>query len=447
MAESNPPPKRKRGRPPVYVLGHDGKPIVGMSLHKADGRYYVTGSKPPHYLGTNFDEALVEFREHQAQQWKEFESVPAERPAGAFKGKDFEKGTPDIYLDVPTETYTASVLSADFWSKVGWAIRKNPHLAAEKTGLPLDRLHRFKAPVESAPLTEIGKAYFDRPEPMSNQYRFDTKQHWDEFLDVVGKTKTVADVVAEDIRDYKNKIHTDKLAGNRSVHYIRARFNAVRTILRYALVHGLDPERVARLRLDCQMLRPPKIEGLDPNPIEVADYRTLLDGADTRMRAILLLSMNCAFYPSEVAAVRKKTLNFDRTTFVDERMKTKVVRVAVLWGRTIKAVKAFMEESPNKSAWLFLNAAGRRCQARNITNAYRNLRARVGLQDTVVFAQIRDGAYTAAIEGGADVLQAEILAGHPVGIKDAYLKRKPEMVTPACKAVEKYYFPRQKRRK
>ena len=65
MAESIPPPKRKRGRSPIYVLGHDGKPIVGMSLHKADGRYYVTGSKPPHYLGNNFDEALVEFREYQ----------------------------------------------------------------------------------------------------------------------------------------------------------------------------------------------------------------------------------------------------------------------------------------------------------------------------------------------------------------------------------------------
>lgn len=311
----------------------------------------------------------------------------------------------------------------------------------------MDRLHQFKAPVESVPLTEIGKAYFDRPEPMSYQYRHDTKRHWDEFLDAIGNTKTVADVVAEDVRDYKNKIHTDKIAGNRSVHYIRARFIAVRTILRYALVNGLDPERVARLRLDCQMLRPPKTEGLDPKPIEVADYRALLDGADTRMRAVFLLSLNCAFYPSEVAVVRKKSLNLDRKTFVDERMKTKVIRVAVLWDRTIKAVKAHMNDSPNKSAWLFLNEAGSRCQARNIANAYRNLRAEIDLPDSVVFAQIRDGAYTAAIEGGADVLQAEILAGHQVGIKDAYLKRKPEMVAPACKAVEKYYFPRQKRRK
>ena len=42
--------------------------------------------------GTNFEEALVEFREERArQQRKEFESVRVERPAGAFKDGDFEK--------------------------------------------------------------------------------------------------------------------------------------------------------------------------------------------------------------------------------------------------------------------------------------------------------------------------------------------------------------------
>ena len=116
----------------------------------------------------------------------------------------------------------------------------------------------------------------------------------------------------------------------------------------------------------------------------------------------------------------------------------------MLWDLTIRAVRAFMKDSPNKSTWLFLNEAGSRCQARNIANAYRHLRTEVDLPDSVLFAQIRDGAYTAAIEGGADALQAEMLVGHRTGIKDAYLRRKPEMVETACKAVQKYYFPRRK---
>ncbi len=63
--------------------------------------------------------------------------------------------------------YDAMVLSADFWEIVSRAIRENPHLAAERTGLPLDRLHKFRKPEESIPLAEIGQAYLNRPEPMS----------------------------------------------------------------------------------------------------------------------------------------------------------------------------------------------------------------------------------------------------------------------------------------
>ena len=47
---SRAPPKRERGRPPVYFLDHDGKPIVGVSLLETDGWYHATGYKPPHYL-------------------------------------------------------------------------------------------------------------------------------------------------------------------------------------------------------------------------------------------------------------------------------------------------------------------------------------------------------------------------------------------------------------
>ncbi len=208
MAESKPPPKRKRGRPAKFVEDYEGNPIVGLSLHKADVRYYATGSKPTRYFGTNYDEAIVKFREWQARQRKEYVTLPAERPAGSFKGKDFRVGEPHVYADIPTESYSASVLDADFWAKVSWAIRQHPHLAAEKTGLPLDRLHQFKAPEKSLPLSEIGQAYIDRPEQMSYQYSHDTKRQWGEFLDVVGKTATVADVSAADVRKIRYALIT-----------------------------------------------------------------------------------------------------------------------------------------------------------------------------------------------------------------------------------------------
>ena len=52
-----PPPKRGRGRPPKYVVGRDGKEIVGLSHRKSDGRYYATRAEPTVYFCTDFDAA------------------------------------------------------------------------------------------------------------------------------------------------------------------------------------------------------------------------------------------------------------------------------------------------------------------------------------------------------------------------------------------------------
>ena len=429
----------------MYVVGRDGREIPGLSRRK-DGRYYATHSKDKRSLGTDFDAALVKFREWEARQRKEFVSLPAERPDRRFfGGRDFQRAPEGAILydpgfAIPTEPYDAMVLSEDFWALVGRAIRENPHLAAEKTGLPLTRLHLFKEPGESVPLSDIGSAYLNRPEAMSYQYKHDTTRYWNEFVGLVGEKATVADVSAEDVRRYRDKIHADRRSGDRAVHYVRSRFTAIRTVLNYAYDLNLDAERIGHLRQLCRMLKAPAVEDLDPDPIGVDEYHALLNGASKMMKAVLLLALNCAFYPGEVAVVPKKAINETKKTFVDKRPKTKVYRVAVLWGRTLRAVRAHMKESPSNSPALFLNRTKRPCTARNIADAFRSLRKQVGLPDTVLFEQIRDGAVTAAIDGGADALQAKILAGHKVGISDAYLKRNPRMVANACRAIEKHYF-------
>ena len=63
-----------------------------------------------------------------------------------------------------------------------------------------------------------------------------------------------------------------------------------------------------------------------------------------------------------------------------------------------------------------------------------------GLDRSVGFAHLRDGAYTSAVEAGADLTRAKLLAGHRVGISDAYVKPDPLMVAGACLAIERHYF-------
>ena len=68
------------------------------------------------------------------------------------------------------------------------------------------------------------------------------------------------------------------------------------------------------------------------------------------------------------------------------------------------------------------------------------MRTAAGVSDGVKVSDIRDGAYTAAIEGGADATHAMLLAGHATGMRDAYVRRNPRMVADACAAIERSYF-------
>jgi hypothetical protein len=74
-----------------------------------------------------------------------------------------------------------------------------------------------------------------------------------------------------------------------------------------------------------------------------------------------------------------------------------------------------------------------------VYKAFKSLRKAAGLKD-VQFAQIRDGAYTSAVEAGVELDVCRLLAGHATGISDHYVKRRPQMVDAACSAIEKAYF-------
>jgi integrase len=151
--------------------------------------------------------------------------------------------------------------------------------------------------------------------------------------------------------------------------------------------------------------------------------------------------LNCAFYPSEAADVQKSHIDLDAKVLVMDRSKTGVARIAVLWDRTVEAVREHLRAEPNASPYLFVSESGSSYDANHVGRNFRRRRAKAQLPDTVTFDMIRDGAYTAAVKGGASIDQARMLAGQRVsGVTDYYLKRDPRMVADACAAIEKHYF-------
>ena len=75
--------KRKKGRPPKFVLDPNGRPIVGLSYNKRNRSFYATYSEPRVYFGSDLAEALFKFRQYENQQKQEVAqpAVPT-RPIG-----------------------------------------------------------------------------------------------------------------------------------------------------------------------------------------------------------------------------------------------------------------------------------------------------------------------------------------------------------------------------
>ncbi len=60
--------KKLKGRPVQYVMDYNGKPVVGLSFHKAIGQYYNTHYKTETkgkmvYFGSDTDEAIFKFHQ------------------------------------------------------------------------------------------------------------------------------------------------------------------------------------------------------------------------------------------------------------------------------------------------------------------------------------------------------------------------------------------------
>ena len=397
-----------------------GETMIGLT-RSADGRFRPVGHSTPAWSGADEAKAIHRFRLWQARQ-------------GQGDGLTLEE------LDAECSVHFGPTGEG----KIHWTryyhelLTRDPRQAAvELDDERLARLGELGERLPSLALPEIGHAYQNKQPPLSASWQRKAARYWSEFCDIV-RAETVRDITAEDIGHYSDAILAQR---DKSPTYAAHRFGLVKSVFAYALKRGRDVERLNRVLTLCKMFTAPRKNGTDPKPISPEHFHALLDAAPTTFKAVLLLSLNAALYPSEVSAVKKNHCNLDTGTLVMERSKTRTVRVAVLWPRTIDAIRAYQAERPHESAYLFVGRTGKPWDGNHLTRHFRTIRDGIeGFDRSVEFAHLRDGAYTAAIEGGADLMHSKLLAGHRVGISDAYVKRNPLMVADACDAIERHYF-------
>ncbi len=439
--------RRKRGGQPKYVLGRNGRPIVGLSYDKTLNQYYSTHHRPKKYFGSDLDQAVVKFRTWQSgQDTRTLVALPnppstGERvrlgsvpePPDEMSSEEFE-----AYLSEPGQVFTDPDGLYD-WARA--EIQADPAKFAERVGIPqIAWLDELEPPGPGLTLEKVGELYFGKRKKVSDHWRRKQESYWKEFRKCVRK-RNLKGIKQPDIARYHDTIWNEYEKANRSPTYISHRVQAVRTILRHALKAGQDQRQVSRVLDLCATFETPVKKGTDPRPIGREDFQQLLDVSSPKWRAVLLVALNCAFYPSEVAAVRSEHMDLNAGTLVMDRGKTGVPRIAMLWSRTVRAIRAYQTADPHQSDYVFVSQNGQPYNANHLGRNFRRRRDAAGLDESVTFDTIRDGAYSAAVGGGATIDEARLLAGHRVsGVADHYLKRNPKMAAAACSAIEKAYF-------
>jgi hypothetical protein len=145
------------------------------------------------------------------------------------------------------------LIDADsFWAVVRRAIVKDPHLAAEKTGLPLDRLDELKPPRPSILLSDLWAVYVARRAKLSKQTRSDNKRFWETFCRLT-RAHRIAEITADAIGLYHRRIHEERHGRAVTMRH----FAVIKRVFKHGLTKGME---VDRLVVIIELLNPLRFE-------------------------------------------------------------------------------------------------------------------------------------------------------------------------------------------
>jgi len=408
---------QRRGKPrkPDYVTSW-GETLTGAYLG-SDGRLRPTGKSTPAF-GPAADERLAV---HRFKLWRTKNDPNAIEPVEM----NWESGE-------AVRQHIRNLILSD------------PHEAAKYLGVP--HLSQYPVTPDKPANTLLGLAtqYVASRRnadgrPLDKKYAKNLPVWWKDFCEMIGNPKYPQNVTRQMIQTYYSKI-MEQFDNGKSPAFVRSRFSAVKAIVKFGLEYTDDKTECRRLLDECAILKPPR-EITNPQPISPDDYRKLLDKADLRMRAVLLLGINAAMHLGEVARTLKEHVNLAQGTLAARRTKTSNPRACKLFERTVKAVQKYLDSTKaNQTPFLFISRNGKPMTGEALRQKFVTLRRKAKVPDHVTFEGVRDAALTIADQ--VDPYYTKLLAGHKTGQKDNYVLRQatnPKIVE-CCIAIEKHFF-------
>jgi len=449
-----------RGRRARYVRDpKDGEPVIGLYERKRGDRYdyyHYDDNGRERRCGNSRDPhgAIAEFRRRDAQRKVEFVTLEVASPVAH---PQFVK--PDLIEDklhgrkfwsysIPVEAFAAALRDI--------AIQPDgPETLAKLTGLPAFRtLHTAPMPEKSVTFDEIRANYeetksFDDADEMTRSLGM-----WDEFVVTIGRPETLADVSNADLARYFEFIAREYAAKTR-----KNRIGKVNGILNHAAAH-LKEHRAAigdfkiEMRTVKQTVKGTTGKALkdkpNPMPIQPAEFRKLLNVASKKWKALLHCALNMGLHPSEAGMLTVDDFDFDVRTYRSERTKTGEWRAAILWKRTIKAIRDYMKSDEYRESdggYLFLNEdqGNETPMTRwNVNDGMKTLRKRAKIRkDKLTFDSLRDATETCGSigndSGAVDILMAHALS--TTNASPSYRYRLPEHTANVVATLEARFFP------
>jgi integrase len=162
-----------------------------------------------------------------------------------------------------------------------------------------------------------------------------------------------------------------------------------------------------------------------------SQIKSLIDHANTNIRAMILLGINCGFGNQDVAMLRFDHLDLDSGWINFPRPKTGAKRRCPLWPETVSALRESIENrrlpvDPSHSEHVFITSQGgiyeSSIQDKPISKEFRKLRAKVGLE-TGGFYWLRHTFQTIGDESRDFVAVSSIMGHANSSISDHYRER------------------------
>ena len=172
----------------------------------------------------------------------------------------------------------------------------------------------------------------------------DYKGVTDILVSVFGKTRLVTDLASDDFEHLRQ--HVAKRRGPVALGNFVAR---TRTVFKYGFDAGLLDKP---LRFGPGFTKPSKKvvrqarQRNGSKMFEPSEIRTLLEKADTQLRAMILLGVNCGYGNTDCGNLPISALDLENGWTTFPRPKTAIERKSPLWSETVQALREVLDSRP-----------------------------------------------------------------------------------------------------